>query len=430
MNPFGTRARAQELALLLDGALDVPSAASTAAAASTASAASAREAPHAALALRLRTAGTAPAPAAAPRAEFRDALRTRLVAVAAVQAAAQAAVQAAVQPDEAPRATAVTGRRRQRGLAVAAGAMASVVVVTGVAVAGSRSLPGDPFYGVKRGTEALELATAGSALDRGSRHLEFAAARLREVRGLTVGGDRALRLSGTGPLAAGSGEVALGGSLDQRVRDTLAAMDTETRLGNDLLTRAARDLHRDTGLRILARFANRQAVDLQALLPDLPRTARPRAQASLTLVGTVGAQARQLLTAASCVTGCGPTASPHPAGTGAPRPSATPAAARSSAPASTPTNRTTPVPAGSLAASPDSASPGEQPPRSPLPLPSLGSSLPLPVPVPGRQVPLPSTVPLPLPLPLPTLGSGLLDPLPSPWTLPPVPDPPTLPSGS
>lgn len=428
MNPFGTRARAQELALLLDGALDVPSVPSTTSAASTASA---REAPHAALALRLRTAGTAPAPAAAPRAEFRDALRTRLVAVATVQAAAQAAAQAAVQaavqpPDEAPRATAVTGRRRQRGLAVAAGAMASVVVVAGVAVAGSRSLPGDPFYGVKRGTEALELATAGSALDRGSRHLEFAAARLREVRGLTVGGDRALRLSGTGPLAAGSGEVALGGSLDQRVRDTLAAMDTETRLGNDLLTRAARDLHRDTGLRILARFANRQAVDLQALLPDLPRTARPRAQASLTLVGTVGAQARQLLTAAACVTGCGPTASPHPAGTGAPRPSATPAAARSSAPASTPTNRTAPVPAGSLAASPDSASPGEQPPRSPLPLPSLGSSLPLPVPVPGRQVPLPSTVPLPLP----TLGSGLLDPLPSPWTLPTVPDPPTLPSGS
>jgi hypothetical protein len=75
MNPFGTRARVQELALLLDGAHD------GAAGASAASAASAGEAAHAALALRVRAAATAHAPAAAPRAEFRDALRTRLVGV-------------------------------------------------------------------------------------------------------------------------------------------------------------------------------------------------------------------------------------------------------------------------------------------------------------------------------------------------------------
>jgi hypothetical protein len=396
MTPFGTRTRAHEFARLLDeGRTNGPTTTSA-------------QAPHAALALQLRAAGTAQAPSTAPRAEFRDALRSRLVAVATVQAAQAAATPLAVRA--APRL------RRQQGLAVAAGAMASVVVVAGVAVAGSRSLPGDPFYGVKRGTEALELATAGSAFDKGSRHLEFAAARLREVRGLTLGRDRALAMSGTGPQAAGSGyDVALDGSLDRRVRDTLADMDSETRLGNALLTAASRDLHRDTGLLLLARFAGQQARDLHALLPDLPARTRPRAQASLALVSTVGAQADRLLTTGTCATVCPTAPAPAtPGTTGSPRPTGSPAATASSpaaVPARTGGTSPAPGPAGPGAPSLQSAAPSDRPGGSPLPVPSPISLPPLPVPAPSVAIPSVPALPIPLSSAVPV--PSLLAPVPS-----------------
>ena len=57
---------------------------------------------------------------------------------------------------------------------------------------------------------------------------------IRELGGLALGRDAAL-----GPIAAGA-PGALGGSVSERVRETLAAMDAETRKGSATLSKADR----------------------------------------------------------------------------------------------------------------------------------------------------------------------------------------------
>ena len=389
MNPLGTRARSEELSRLLDGVFSGPVPAGPMAS-------------YAATAGRLRAAGVALAPATAPRPEFRAALRTRLVAVAAVQAhnASVAAPAVSAKPRALEAAVSWSqSRRAQRGLGVAAGAMASVVAVAGIAVAGSQSLPGDPFYGVKKGTESLELRAAGSDVDKGSKHLEFAGERLREVRALALGRDAAL-----GPVAAGT-VGALGGSLSERVRDTLAAMDAETRKGSALLTEAYRDSNDESPLEILTAFADTQSEDLRELIPSLPTTARPRAEESLALVSGVAVQTSQLLAVGVCTDSCAPgAAAPQLPGT-QPAPQPAPTATTDApcgcdpVPTPEPTSAPSPEPAPQPAPT-EEPSPAPQPTRTADPAPSPSASPdPLPVPLPSLPVPVPT-----LPVPLPTLS--------------------------
>jgi hypothetical protein len=397
VNPIGTRARSEELARLLDGVVVGPGGAAVA--------------PFVALGGRLRSVGADLDRTIRPRTEFRETLRTRLVAVASVQdvhtsPAKTRTLESAVSWSQ--------SRRAQRGIGIAAGAMASVVVVAGVAVAGSQSLPGDPFYGVKRGAEALELRTTGGEVAKGSKHLQFAAERLKEVRALTLGRDSAFAGSPDRPLAS----AAFGGSLSGRVRGTLADMDADTRTGSTLLTSAYRDSHSNAPLEILSRFASRQTADLQKLLPSLPDSARPRAESSLALVSGVAVEASQLLAVGVCTGQCAPSqAAPSlPPVTGNPDPQPAPQATTDApcgcAPA--PTSSQAPAPAASQPA--PSAEPTAAPTPTPSPTPSprpSSSPAPLPVPVP-TPVPLP-TLPIPLPtLPVPGLPtSGGLPALPT-----------------
>ena len=403
MNPLGTRGRAQELADLLDGALG----GRLSAGAGATSLASPTLASYSGIAQRLSAVGAGAAQAIAPRPEFRDALRTRLLAVAAVQAHS-APARAAAEKSTAGSAVAAavswtSGRKAQRGLGVAAGAMASVVAVTGVAVAAGQSLPGDPFYGVKKGAEAFQLRTADGAVDKGSKHLAFAEERLSEVRGLTLGRDAAL-----GPISPVSASSAFGSSTAERIREALRDMDGQTRTGSDLLSSAYRDTQTDVPLQILARFAGKQSSALRDLLPSLPADARQRGEASLALVAEVGAEASQLLAVGVCTGLCNPVEAPAalPATTTQPQPepqaSASQAAPCGCAPASAapPAVAPTPEPTTepSQGATPTAApAPTATPSANPSPSPS---SSPLPVPVP---VPVPTLSPLPpLPVPLPT----------------------------
>jgi hypothetical protein len=338
-------------------------------------------------------------PVSAPRAEFRATLRTRLVAVASVQAAT--GVPAAERPRALDSAVSWSqSRRAQRGVGLAAGALASVVAVAGVAVAGSQSLPGDPFYGVKRGAEALELRTTHGAVAKGSRHLQFAAERLKEVRALSLGRDAAFAGPVGTPLAAG----AFGSAVGTRVLSALTDMDRETRAGSVLLTQAYRDTNSDNPLQILSRFAGRQSRDLQALLPSLPGSTRPRAAQSLALVSSVGVSASQLLAVGVCTGQCSPTqAAPSlPPTTGGPAPQPAPTAVvdppcgcppgtspdLTPAPGATP--QPTPSPQPTTAPRPGSSAPAPQP---------SSSSAPLPVPLPTIPAPLPTLPPLPVPVP-------------------------------
>lgn len=396
MNPLGTRSRAADFARLLDGP---PVVGAGGAGGSVA------------LAGRLSTLGAEIAPA--PRPEFRAALRTRLVAVASVQAVNTPAAPVRARPLDAA-VSWTQSRRGQRGLGLAAGAMASVVAVAGVAVAGSQSLPGDPFYGVKRTGEALELRTTSGEVAKGSKHLEFATERLKEVRALTLGRDAALGAYGDHPQAAG---LAFGGSLTSRVEDTLADMDGETRVGSALLTDAYRSSQQAAPLQILSRFADRQSAALAKLLPALPAGARPRAATSLALVTRVAEQTSELLAVGVCTGACSPSASapvlpPSNGGPAQPAPGGTapcgcqpgPTPVRTADPGTSGATTASPAPEPTAAPSPTATSgPTSSPTSAPGPLPTpLPSSLPTSLPS-LLPTPLPTLLPT-LPVPLPTLS--------------------------
>ncbi|MDT7570996.1 MAG: hypothetical protein QOE05_1170 [Actinomycetota bacterium] len=405
MNPLTSRARSDELARLLDGAAPADPAA----------------AHLVGVAERVRALGSDLDPLVVPRAEFRAALRTRLVAVASVQAV-NAETAAPVTTSNRALESAVSwaqSRRAQRRLSFAAGSMASVVALTGVAVAGSKSLPGDPFYGVKRGGEALELRTTHGDVAKGSKHLEFAAERLKEVRALSLGRDAAFVGPVDHPLAAD----AFGGSASSRVRRALADMDRETKTGSELLTSAYRSSNSDAPLQILSRFAGRQTRELKTLLPALPSAARDRAQVSLALVSGVAAETSQLLAVGVCTGQCAPTqvAPTLPPVTG-PMPQPAPTAT-GEAPCGCPQPQPSRTPDPQPQPSP---TPTPQPTTSPSPSPSASpTGSPGPVPT-GLPTPLPSDLPTPLPTILPT---GLPTPLPLPTGSLPLPSLPALPLG-
>lgn len=301
MNSLGTRQAIEEFARLLDGA----GPASTHAPATAGKGVGAGQL---ALVERLRAVTPMLDRGAIPTPVFRTALRTRLVAVAAVQPPA---------PTPSPvRATAQwsQGRGVQRRLGATAAALAGVIALTGVGVAGSRSLPGAPLYGLKRGVEDVQLALAGDDIAEGTRQLQFAQTRLREVVTLTDGA----RQVSVGPVASAglvaAGPLALGGRLDARLRATLTDMDRETRSGYRLLAKAYRRTSRTELLRQLATFSTAQRGELTAVLPALPAGAHQQAAASLALVTVIGDNARALLEGRACPTDC----TPAPTGSGRP----------------------------------------------------------------------------------------------------------------
>lgn len=406
MNPLGNRARAEELARLLEGAVAGPSS-------STAG--------YAALATRLRAVSPSLQQSTTLRPEFRAALRQRLVAVATVQGPQAVAPASAVPVGAGVFARAMTWSRTwsaQKRLALASGAMAGVVAITGVAVASSRSLPGQPFYGLKRASEGLQLDLAKGDTAKGTKHLEFAATRLREVRALARGdGELAIaNLGGSGPQAAG-----LAASVQQRINSTLADFRHETDQGRNLLEGVYRSTGKTAPLRVLTSFATQQKSRLASIIPELPTGSTAAAEESLELVTEVGTAATELLAIGTCGDDCNPD-------TGGPKlpvePAPTPGTSASPeqpddnngvppcdcvepSPTPEPTTEPTTEPTGEPSASPD-----PEPTTSPTP---SASPTPTTSPTPGPfptvlPTDLPTLPPLPLPLPseLPTILPSLL----------------------
>lgn len=344
-----------------------------------------------ALVARLRAVGEATAELGTPSEEFRAALRTRLMAVAAVQGVG---VQAA-----APAARRAVSWRQRAGT-VAAGVLAGAVAVTGVSVAASQSVPGDPFYGVKRTSEDVQVWFAGGTAGQGRRHLQHAATRLAELRQLA---DRP-----GGVPAADTG----------RVRGLLDDMDADTRAGARLLTGSA-DGGRVAGpLTELAGFADAQSRGLAELLPLLPAPVSTRAQDSLSLVRDVQAQAAELLALTDCTRACDPRKAPAGSGQGAaggapctcgagspgaaqqppgPSPSAVPAPGPGSSTPPTGSGAPSQPAAPGGGGGPAQSSPASAPPPTPL----LPTGLP--------SVPAPTSPPL---VPLAPLTPGGLVPVP------------------
>jgi hypothetical protein len=340
-----------------------------------------------------------------PTPEFRDALRGRLLAVAAVAPATTSPSRSAVSDY-------LASWRGQLRLRLAAGVTAAIVAVTGIGVAASRSLPGDPFYGIKQASEALQLALTHGSLAKGKLELEFARTRLHEVSEL-VGRSLALPAAVDGQPSAGP-PVALGSDTAGHVTEALTAMNSEVRAGSRDLTGYFSATGDRAALSTLEGFAVSQQRQLRALLPALPVGAQPAADSSLQLLNQVETRASTLMEPSACSQDCVPvagpeiTARPSPAATDSlgtlPCPCLTPAAQPSATPASpSPTTHASASPSASPSAS-GGPSPAPSP-SAPSPSPSPSSSFPVPLPTGLLPTPLP-TISIP-PIPTPSLPISL-----------------------
>jgi hypothetical protein len=408
LSPFRGRRRAEQFAQLLEGQVS-----------DSALRTDPQLAPLVDLAQALRAMPLGPAP------DFRANLRQRLVAVGTVQGVGEVSLPAAVRnPARSPGLATLPSRvnewaegwRVRRRFITVTAAASAVVVVGGIGLAGSRSLPGEPFYGVKRGVERAQLAMAGSTEAKGERHLQFARTRLHEVAAL-VKSPEAIGLRLTGGSSSEAGGSALGGSLSSRVISTLHNMDDETTAGTKDLTTAFARTHDSHSMNVLAGFATAQRTKLVAVIPQLPAAATPRAEQSLALIERVDARAHSLLTAPTCSAACQPQ-TPTPGATMTPAPGddlgTTPCSCTQSnntggsdqnggqpapAPSATPSQTTQPSNHGTSSPPPNPSSPSPSP-SSPDLQNQIGNILSqLPLPVTPPPVPLPDLPPLPVPVP-------------------------------
>lgn len=309
-------------------------------------------APMVMLASALRSAGAAAAPTPLT-ADARAAMRKRLVAVATVQtqdAAADRLRQRNFQR---------VSTRVQRRVAALAGSVTIFTGLAGVGVAAAHSLPGDPFYSVKRATESVQLWIAQGNAAKGARHLEFARERLDEARALP----------------ANSSHLA----------STLAAMNSETTDARKDLVAAYRSSDSTKPLAQLASFAQQQYVGLVALSQTAPASLHSAEVTSLRVLGTVTTTVKTLTgeTCLSCLVN-GTSPPPSPGGPGTPDGGGGPPATPSAHPQITQPPRHSP---SSQPTQPSTTTPTHTPT-------SIVPTIPIPVPT--------------IPIPLPTLSPGNL----------------------
>src|SRR4051794_36054239 len=333
-------------------------------------------APLVALGTALRSAAVADGPTP----EFRSALRQRLVAVATVQGVGEtASVTTRVRES-------AGAWRVQRRVALVAGGAAAVTAVAGVSIGASRSLPGDAFYGLKQASESVQLATARGDEAKGKKHLDFARARLSEVKALAGRGEALPTLVPGPPSAAG---VPSASTESGTMNDTLRAMDNETRAGAEDLYSAYQHSGSTEPLTTLHSFTLKQYSELMALLPALPVDVQPPARRSLALLRIVATETVALAPHRSGSTGSG-------SGSGgtshrSPSPTPTHTGGSSGRPQPTPSTVTSPAGDGSTKQTPGGTTSVPGVPTIP-PVPTVG--------------PLPTDLPTTLP-PLPDLRSVL-----------------------
>lgn len=193
-----------------------------------------------------------------PNADFRAALRYRLLDLASEPAPV------VLRSDWRETANAaLAGWRAPRRAAFASGLLAVLLVLGGIGLLGSRSLPGDPLYGVKRMAENVQLAAAHGDLAKGHRHLEFAATRLREATALVGRGETVLGAGPNRPVAGGS---ELDARTSRLVAHTLSDMHWQILAGTRDLTQYSQQSGNKQPLKFLAAFASQQQTMLGTLV--------------------------------------------------------------------------------------------------------------------------------------------------------------------
>ena len=218
--------------------------------------------------------GTAVTSIPGPSADFRDALRARLVAEAPSLVAEGSVASGRKAGSRVPAQRASRGRTgarhsaeskagvftgisaswRRRLLAAGVGVAVATGSVGGIAIASAGAVPGDPLYNAKKIFESLQLSLSGSPTDQGRDYLHLADVRLGEIDALLQRPD-----------------VDQSGSQTQQLlKDTLADLRTMIENGGTLLVGQVRQDGDQTALHALSDFllTERQRVeDLSWRLP-------------------------------------------------------------------------------------------------------------------------------------------------------------------
>jgi hypothetical protein len=234
-----------------------------------------------------------------PDPAFRTATRARLVAMAAVRTPEPATRTRARRLFGGTAVESAAARWRSRFTAGLAGAAVAVTALAGLVAVSTGAQPGDPLYGLKRGTEQTQLALASDS-SRGQTLLDFASNRLRELDRLLSEGTTAL------PAAGGSGDdgaVLAAEASPELVIETLRTMDAQTTEGASWLTTRAAQTGTSSPLDFLAQWTAQQSADLSALVPEVPAGARDAMGNSLALLTDVTARDTALQEALACPTG-------------------------------------------------------------------------------------------------------------------------------
>ena len=175
----------------------------------------------------------------APSAEFRSALRTRLMADTA---------RIHTRPARAFRASSARRSSGVRGWAAVFAAMMATTFGAGVTAASADTLPGDTLYPVKRVLENSQFAIKYSDSSRGNFRLKLASERLSEVDQMT----------------------SLHGTSTQLTSNTFAEFQRQANLGSDALLRSYLSNDSRGDLVALNRFSTmsaRRVADLRGRLP-------------------------------------------------------------------------------------------------------------------------------------------------------------------
>jgi hypothetical protein len=247
--------------------------------------------PAVALTAALRQVATSAAPApmsAATKLTMREQLVAAATAAPAADALPGIAARVVDALENGERRAANASRKARRRITTLVGSIVIVTSVAGVGVAAARSLPGSPFYDLKRATEAVQLWATSGETAKGQRHLEFARTRIAEASNLPP----------NSPYLA----------------STLNAMNNEVRQANTELVQAYHSTGNVAPLADLVRFARVQANDLAQLGAKLPATLHQDATYSATLLTGVTQEIRSLTIGVchQCATGPGPSTTPGP----------------------------------------------------------------------------------------------------------------------
>jgi hypothetical protein len=158
----------------------------------------------------------------------------------------------------------VRGNGRTRA-AILIGVTAGALALSGVSLASTDSVPGDPLYSVKRSSEHAQLVLAGSDAGRGQLHLDFAKSRLVESRSVPA----------------------------DAVDRVLVDMDNEVRAGVRMLLASALENHDGGAVDTVMAFLSQQRTELTQLRLDLPAAAG-HLRASLDLLRDIETRANQV----------------------------------------------------------------------------------------------------------------------------------------